>query len=129
MKKPRVIPRSRPTPISPRVHGVLDYATVAAVAAAPMLLDLPDNAARLCYGLAAGYLGLSMLTDYPLAAKRAIPFKGHGLAEGAIGAALPAMPWALGFADNKRARNLVFGLTAMTAVVAALTDWGGVRSA
>lgn len=120
---------NRPTPISPRVHGMLDYATVAMLAAAPKVLDLPDNAARLCYGLAAGYLALSLVTDYPLAAKRAVPFAGHGLAEGALGAALPAAPWALGFADDRKARNLVFGLTALTAVVAALTDWGAGRPA
>ena len=112
-------------PISPRLHGVLDYATVAATAAAPEALDLPDAAANLCYALAGGYLTLSLLTDYPLAAKRAIPFKGHGVTEAVIGLALPALPWALGFSDNRAARNVFFGLTALTAVVSALTDWEG----
>ena len=123
MKRAAVMVRERPTPISARTHGIVDYATVAAVAMAPRLLNFPPAAERLCYGLAAGYLGLSLLTDYPLAARRAVPFKGHGLAEGAIGAALPAAPWALGFARHKAARNFIFGLTALTAVVAALTDW------
>jgi hypothetical protein len=110
-------------PISPRTHGVLDYATVAATAVAPRMLGFPKPAARLAEGLASGYLGLSMLTDYPLGAKRKVPFKGHGVAEGVIGLALPALPWALGFAEDKRARNFFFGLTALTFVVAALTDW------
>jgi len=52
-----------------------------------------------------------------------VPFRGHGMAEGAIGAALPAAPWALGFARHKPARNFILGLTALTAVVAALTNW------
>ena len=112
-------------PISPRVHGVLDYATVAAVAAAPQLLDLPENAERLCYALAGGYAALSAMTDYPLAVKRAVPFPAHGAIEGAIGLALPAAPWLLGFGDDRTARNLFFGLTALTAVVAAMTDWKG----
>ena len=110
-------------PISPRAHGVLDYATVAVTAAAPRLLDFPAPAARLAYALAGSYLGLSLLTDYPLAARRAIPFPAHGAAEGAIGLALPALPHALGFADHRPARNFFIALTAVTAVVAALTDW------
>jgi hypothetical protein len=52
-----------------------------------------------------------------------VPFKAHGVAELAIAAALPAMPWVLGFSEHKAARNLCFGLAAMTVVVAALTDW------
>lgn len=110
-------------PISPRMHGMLDYSTVAAVAALPSVIDMPARARNLFYGLAGGYLGLSLMTDYPLGAKRAVPFKGHGIAEGVIGAALPAMPWALGFQGNRAARNLCFGLAALTGVVAALTDW------
>jgi hypothetical protein len=112
-------------PISPRTHGMLDYSTVAATALAPKLLRFPRNATRLAAGLAGGYLGLSMLTDYPLSAKRVVPFKGHGVAEGVIGLALPALPFALGFARHRAARNFFFGLTALTAVVAALTDWSG----
>ena len=110
-------------PISPRLHGILDYATVAATVAAPRLFRFPVAAERLCYSLASSYLGVSLFTDYPLAARRTIPFKAHGVTEGVIGAALPAMPKALGFADHRAARMLVLGLTALTAVVAALTDW------
>jgi hypothetical protein len=112
-------------PISPRVHGVLDYATSAATAAAPQLFNFPKPAAELCYALAAGSTGLSLLTDYPLGAERVVPFKGHGAAEGVIGLALPALPWVLGFSEHRAARNFCFGLTALTAVVAALTDWDG----
>ena len=54
---------------------------------------------------------------------RVVPFKAHGAAEAAIGVALPAMPYLLGFADNKAARNVCFGLAALTFIVASLTDW------
>ena len=37
--------------------------------------------------------------------------------------ALPAMPHFMGFARNRAARNLCYGLTAHTFVVAAFTDW------
>jgi hypothetical protein len=110
-------------PISPRVHGMIDYGTVAAIAAAPAVLDVPPRARNLFEGLAAGYGGLSSVTRYPLSLKRVVPFKAHGAVELAIGALLPALPWILGFSQNRAARNLCFGLTALTLVVAALTDW------
>ena len=111
-------------PISPRIHGVLDYATSTAVAIAPRALRFPRPARMLFDSLAAGYTGLSAVTDYPLSVKRVAPFKVHGTAELAIAAVLPLLPWALGFAEHRAARNLCFGLTALTMVVAALTDWG-----
>jgi hypothetical protein len=110
-------------PIDARKHGMMDYATVAATAAAPRLLGFPARAEGLAYGLAAGYLGLSLLTDYPLSAKRVVPFKGHGAAEVALGAMLPLMPRLLGFSESRRARNFFLGLTALTALTALLTDW------
>jgi hypothetical protein len=110
-------------PITPLVHGMLDYSTSAAVAAAPRLFDFPAPARRLCDTLAGGYSAISALTDYPLSVRRTVPFKAHGAAEMAIALALPAMPWVLGFSNNRAARNLCFGLTALTFVVAALTDW------
>ena len=79
-------------PISPRLHGVLDYSTSAAIALAPRLLDFPRPARRLADTLATGYTGMSAVTDYPLGAKRVLPFKAHGAMELVIGAALPAMP-------------------------------------
>ncbi len=55
--------------------------------------------------------------------KRAVPFRAHGAAEGLVGLALPALPRVLGFTRHRGARNFFLGLTAVTAVVAALTDW------
>ena len=117
----------RPKPISPRIHGVLDYATSAAVAVAPRAMNFPKPARLLFESLAASYTGLSATTDYPLSLKRLVPFKAHGATELVIAAALPIMPFALGFADHRAARNLCFGLTAMTLVVASLTDWSGAK--
>src|ERR671920_369672 len=64
-------------PISPRIHGVLDYATAATVAAAPRAMHFPKPARVLFESLAAGYTGVSAVTDYPLSVKRLVPFKAH----------------------------------------------------
>jgi hypothetical protein len=110
-------------PINGRMHGMMDYATVAATAAAPRALGFPREAENLAYGLAMGYLGLSLMTDYPLSARRLVPFKGHGATEVMLGMALPFLPRLLGFDSDRRARNFFLGLTALTAVTALLTDW------
>jgi hypothetical protein len=110
-------------PITPFAHGVIDYTTVAALAAAPRLMKFPDNAARTAYGLALGYTALSAMTDYPLSARNVVPFKAHGAAELAIGAVLPAIPWMLGFSEHRAARNVFLGLAGFSMVVALLTDW------
>ena len=110
-------------PITPFAHGVIDYTTVAALAAAPSLMKFPDNAARAAYGLALGYTALSAMTDYPLSAKDVVPFKAHGAAELAIGAVLPAVPWMLGFSEHRAARNVFLGLAGFSMAVALFTDW------
>jgi hypothetical protein len=120
---PKTTRRKMPKPISPRVHGMIDYGTSAAVAAAPAALDMPPAARNLFEGLATGYTGLSAATNYPLGVKKMIPFKAHGAAELAIGMLLPAMPWLLGFSENRAARNMCFALTGLTLMVSALTDW------
>jgi hypothetical protein len=115
--------RRMPKPISPRVHGMLDYGTAVTVAALPAVMDVPPAARNLFEGLATSYTGLSSVTDYPLSLKRLVPFKAHGAVELAIGMLLPAMPWLLGFSENRTARNMCFALTGLTLVVSALTDW------
>lgn len=110
-------------PISPRAHGVLDYATAGLTALAPSLLGLPARATAAARALAGGYAGLSLLTDYPLSARRVVPFKVHGATEAALGLALPFLPRLLGFRGDRRATRFFWGLTALTAVVASLTDW------
>jgi hypothetical protein len=112
-------------PISPTIHGALDYSTMAATLAAPKLLDFPTRAAWTAYALAGGYLAMSALTDYPPAVKRAVPLKAHGATDAVLGFALPALPWLLGFQRDKRARNFFLALTGITMVVTALTDWNG----
>ena len=112
-------------PISPDMHGMIDYSTVLMTAAAPRLLGMSKEAERACYALAGGYLGLSLLTDYDLSVRRVVPFPAHGAAEGALGMALPFLPRLLGFSRDRAGSGFLLGLTALTAVVAALTDWTG----
>ena len=110
-------------PISPAVHGAIDYATSAAAALAPSMLDFPKPARRLFHSLAGSYTALSSVTDYPVSLQRVVPFRAHGAAEVAIGLALPFLPRVMGFAHHRAARNACYGLAALTFIVAVLTRW------
>ena len=110
-------------PISPTVHGAMDYATVLGTVAAPKLLKMPARASGLAYGMASAILGLAAFTDFKPGIKRALPLKAHGITDSALGLALPVMPWVLGFSRNRKARNFFLGLTAMMALTTMLTDW------
>ena len=117
-------------PISPTVHGVLDYATCAFFAAAPSLFNLQGTYATVCYVLAGGYLLISLLTNMPLGAMRLIPFPVHGKLELISGLVFIASPWLFGFADaNETARNLFIGAGLVFLVVYFLTDWRAQTSA
>ena len=82
-------------PLTPRTHGVLDYAVVAVFALAPTVFGLTGLAATLAYALAGVHLAMTLLTAFPLGVARVIPFPLHGKVELAVGIALPALALAL----------------------------------
>jgi hypothetical protein len=105
---------------------VLDYLTVAFLALAPTLFDLPAPFSTACYVLAAGYLLIALLTDYPLSVKRVIPFPLHGALELGSGLVFIVLPFLFGFADDQPvARNLFIGSGIVFLLVWFVTDWKG----
>src|SRR4051794_21507405 len=114
-------------PITPRTHGMLDYATAGAAAVVSHLLDFSRPAARTAQAWAAGYGVLSALTDYPLAVKRRVPFKAHGALDAAMGPLIPALPWLLGFARDRRAPHCFSGMAPNTPGAQALAARGCAR--
>ena len=113
-------------PISPTLHGVLDYATCAFFALAPSLFSLHGAYATVCYLLAGGYLVISLLTAMPLGVVKAIPFWLHGKLELVSGPIFILAPWLFGFAnENPTARNLFMASGVVFLIVYFLTDWRG----
>ncbi|RTQ53362.1 hypothetical protein EJV47_01070 [Hymenobacter gummosus] len=113
--------------LSPAAHGVLDYITVVVFAMAPVLFDLPQPYSTAFYVLAAGYLLIALLTDYPLSFKRVIPFPLHGAFELVSGLVFIVLPFLFGFSDDQPvARNLFIGSGIMFLLVWFITDWKGV---
>ncbi|GAB2949614.1 hypothetical protein GCM10027048_13380 [Hymenobacter coalescens] len=113
--------------LSPSAHGVLDYLTVAFFALAPTLFDLQAPYATAFYVLAAGYLLIALLTDYPLGAMRMIPFPLHGGFELVSGLVFMVLPFVFGFSDDQPvARNLFIGSSIFFLLSWLMTDWKGV---
>ena len=107
-------------PITPRVHGLIDYAACALMLAAPHLLKLSPKARTASYVLAGSYLGVSTLTDYPVAVRRLIPFPVHGKIELST---VPVLLLLASLGHGARDRNYFLGLAGTVLGAYTLTDW------
>ncbi|HEV7593643.1 MAG TPA: hypothetical protein VGO33_01505 [Gemmatimonadaceae bacterium] len=109
-------------PVAARVHGVLDYATVAAFLNAPMVFGFHGTPAAIAYWMAGIHLLMTGCTDFPVGFFRWIPFRIHGAIELAAGIFFLAAPWVFGFAHDVAGRNFFLGIGVIVLVVVALTD-------
>ena len=75
-------------PISPTIHGIIDYATVVLFLAAPSLLGFGGTAALLSYLLAGVHLLMTVLSNMPLGLLKLVPIRLHGLVELIVGPSL-----------------------------------------
>ena len=110
-------------PISARVHGVLDYATVAGFLNAPMVFGFSGRPAAIVYWLSGIHLLMTGCTDFPLGVFKWIPFKIHGAIELVAGLFILVAPWIFGFSDVYVARNFFVVLAIIIFVVVAFTDY------
>jgi hypothetical protein len=112
--------------LNAKIHGVIDYVSVAGLLLAPSLFGLEGVAATFAYVLAGIHLLMTVLTDFPPGAVKLVPLKLHGLVELVVGVALLAMPWLLRSAVDLSANGRVFysAFGAVLLVVWAVTDYG-----
>jgi len=111
-------------PISARVHGILDYAMVAAFLNAPMVLGFQGTTpAKIAYWLAGLHLLITGCTNFPPGVFRWIPFRIHGAIDLVAGVFLLAAPWVFGFSALYGARNFFVGIAILIFVVVGLTDF------
>jgi len=105
------------------VHGVLDYATVAAFLNAPMVFGLHGSPAAILYWLSGIHLLMTGCTDFPLGFFKFIPFRIHGAIEVVAGVFILLAPWIYGFSGSDVARNFFVAVAIILFVVIALTDY------
>ena len=86
-------------PISPTVHGVIDYLTVPLLVAAGPLLGFDGLPAKITSTLAGVMLIYSAATAYPPGIVKIVSLNAHRVIDIALAVFLVAAPWIFGFAD------------------------------
>jgi hypothetical protein len=117
-----------PKVIDARTHGIIDYCHAAFFfGMAVFCARRNKRAAKAALATGAFILAESVLTDYPLGAKKLIPFETHGHLDTAFAGSSFAMPAWFGFAGTPEAE--VFKINGFVeGLVVGLTDWNSDRA-
>src|SRR5690349_8032031 len=67
--------------LSPKVHGILDYATVVFLLCSPYLFDMQPNGRLFTFALGFVHLVLTLITDFPMGIFKIVPLRIHGIIE------------------------------------------------
>ena len=110
-------------PITPKLHGAIDYGFLGLMLAAPSLLGLSGPAKALPYLFGGVQGGLNAVTKQPLAIKRLVPFRVHGAIDLATTPALVLLPLVTGALKQPKVRAFFGGARGLLAAVYALTGW------
>ena len=107
-------------PISPRLHGTLDYLLAATLVAAPLVLHFHDETAKvfvLAIGGAASLLAVG--TAWSRGIVRVVPPVVHGVADIGATIALIVAPFVLGYLDHPLAMifSVVIGAGGLVATL------------
>ena len=109
--------------LNARIHGVIDLVFVAVFLLAPLLVGLGGRPAAIAYTLAAVFLMMTLMTQFPAGVWKTIPFFVHGIVELIIGAALLILPSFDGYSPGSPARRFYLAMGAAILVVWALTSY------
>lgn len=74
--------------MSPELHGILDYTTVALLLLAPPVFQFGDSAYIFTYLLATVHFLVTLSTNFPAGVFKFIPLRVHGLIELVVSVAL-----------------------------------------
>ena len=109
--------------LTPRIHGLLDYAAAVGLIVLPFVLNLGATstvALWLSVLGGVGLIGYSLLTDYPYGVFRALPFQAHLVVDLAAAAAFIAAPFVFGW--QGLTAGYYFVMAAGVLAVVGLTD-------
>ncbi len=114
--------------ISSKVHGILDYATVVFLLAAPTLFQMEGALSTFTYVLAGVHFSLTALTAFEPGLIKLIPFKLHGIIEFVVAIALAGV--AIWFKSNDNELGLYFylSLAIVIMIVFLLTDFRTIKN-
>lgn len=111
--------------ISPKTHGLIDYALVASLLTLPAIFGFSKKVKKLYTVEALLLLGYVAITDHPAAIKRLIPFKLHGKIDPFNVGQFALQTCFKSFLKDRRAMAFNIGFTLVAGTVVALTDRDG----
>ena len=108
-------------PISPTLHGILDYLTVPLLLAAGPLLHFSGKPAEITSTLAGVVLIYSLFTAYPPGLVKMITLPQHRAIDIVFAIAMIVSPFLLGFEGS--ARIFFVGVGVFALIIVSLTDF------
>ena len=114
-------------PISTKLHGILDFATVGFALAFPRVLGCNRSFTNAVTMLALGKLGYALLTKHELGLAKVIPMKAHLAMDSVGGATLAAPPFLTGEHDPA-AMCCAIGIGAFDIAAAPMTETANVET-
>ncbi|MBA3328406.1 MAG: SPW repeat protein [Solirubrobacterales bacterium] len=90
-------------PVSPALHGLLDYVLGAVLVAAPFVLGFDDTATTVSVVAGLAELGVASCTAWSRGIVKLIPPPVHGMIDYVFTVALIAAPFVFGFSDDDSA--------------------------
>lgn len=117
-----------PKVIDARTHGIIDYCHAAFFFGMAIFCARKNRrAAKAAFATGAFVLAESLLTDYPLGAKKVIPFETHGQMDAGFAGSSFMMPAWFGFSGTAAAQ--VFKINGFVeGLVVGMTDWDSDRA-
>ncbi len=117
-----------PKVISPKEHGMIDYAHATFFFSVALLCRKSNKPAALAaFGTGAFILVQSLLTDYPLGVKPIISFETHGKMDAGFASASWMIPKIFGFSGTKAAKIFEMNSVVEGSVVG-MTDFNSDRA-
>ncbi len=110
-------------PITPRIHGLIDYGLLAANLVMPRLLGGSRKAQAVFGAFGAAEGSVNALTQQPLAVRKLIPFRVHRLIDLSSVPLYAVLPLATGVTKEPRIRAYWISVGVLLLAVFALTDW------
>lgn len=106
--------------IPSKLHGFIDYAAAVSLIFMPFILfpaNTPSLATWFSVAAGVGLIVYSLITDYSISARKAIPFKIHLTLDFLAGVTFVVMPFILGFSGIVQAYYLVMGTAVIMVVI------------
>jgi len=110
-------------PISPAMHGILDYVIGSLLIAAPRLLKQDNEAVKNYQKVGKGILAINALTDAPSGIRKTIPLKAHQANDAMVLAGLATSTFSETVREDKKILGFHVALMALLATQYLLTDY------